>query len=95
MECLVIVRPEGPDGFSASAVGVPEVRAVAATEDEAVRTVSRSLTQWLTSARLVRIEVPVGSSGNAWLDTFGRSAGDPDFEEFLEEVRRARAAEMG
>jgi hypothetical protein len=90
MQYLVIVRPEAPDRYSAQAVGIPEVRAVAATEAEAVEQVRGSLTGWLASAKLVRVEVPGSGAGNPWLESFGRSAGDPDFDDFLQEVQRAR-----
>jgi hypothetical protein len=56
--------------------------------------VSQSLTQWLASAKLVRVDVPVPGSGNPWLDTFGRSADDPDFEEFLKEMKQAGLADV-
>jgi recombinational DNA repair ATPase RecF len=53
-----------------------------------------SLVQWHASAKLVTLDVSVLGTGNPWLDTFGRSADDPDFEEFVEEMQRARAAEL-
>jgi len=40
-----------------------------------------------SSARpLVQLEVPVTAdgAGNPWLDTFGRSAADPDFDALLD-----------
>jgi len=39
------------------------------------------------------LEVPVIESGNSWLDDFGRSADDPDFDEYLREISRAQAAD--
>lgn len=91
MECLVVVRAEGPDQYSARAVAVPEVQAVGRTEAEAIKEVGRSLTKWFHSARLVHVEVPAPVDGNPWLETFGRSADDPDFDDFLAEMQRGRA----
>jgi hypothetical protein len=31
-------------------------------------------------------------NGNPWLDAWGRSADDPDFDEYLAEIEKARAA---
>ena len=31
--------------------------------------------------------------GNPWLEGFGRSAKDPDFEEYLREIQQARSAD--
>lgn len=93
MQYMVIVRSEAPDRYTAQAVSFPEIRAVRATAAEAVEEVRQSLAAWLASAKLVRVEVPSPDSGNPWLDTFGRSAADPDFDEFLGEIQRARLAD--
>jgi hypothetical protein len=88
---LVIVRAEGPDRFTAQAVGIPEVKEVASTEAGAISQLRRSLAAWLATAKLVRVEVPVNGTGNPWLDGFGRSANDPEFAAFLEELQGARS----
>ncbi len=93
MESLVIVRPEAPDHYVAQSLTVPEVRAVAATEAEAVEQVRESLSHLLASGKLVRIDVSIPDSGNPWLQGFGRSADDPDFEEYLREIQQARSAD--
>ena len=87
----VVVCVDGcePD-YIAQAVAVPEVRAVAGSEEEAVEQVRASLTQWLASAKLVSVDVPLPNGRNPWLDSFGRSAQDPDFDEYLQEIQRAR-----
>jgi hypothetical protein len=94
MEYLVIVRAESGDQYAAQPVGIPELRAVAPTEEEAIHQVSASLVQWLASAKLVRVDVPIAGDGNPWLSTFGRSADDPDFDEFTEEMKQARLADL-
>lgn len=92
MQHLVIVRPQA-DRYVAQSLTIPQVQAVAATEAEAVEQLTQSLAAWLASAKLVCIEVPVPNGGNPWLDTFGRSANDPDFAEFLAEVQRGRGTD--
>jgi hypothetical protein len=44
----------------------------------------------LKSGRVVQVSVT--GTGNPWIDFFGRSANDPDFDEYLDEMRRARSA---
>jgi predicted RNase H-like HicB family nuclease len=93
MEYPVIVRAEAVDGYVAQPVGLPELRVTAASEDEAVAGVRQALERWLASAKLVHVSVAIETTGNPWLDAFGRSASDPDFEEYLEALRRARRAD--
>jgi hypothetical protein len=95
MEYPVIVRAEEREGFVAQPIGLPELRVTAASEDEAVAGVREALKRWLASAKVVHVSVAVENSGNPWLDAFGRSASDPDFDEYLEELRRARRADNG
>ena len=90
MEYPVIVRAEDVNGFVAQPIGLPELRVTAASEDEAVAGVRQALERWLASAKLVHVSVAAGKTGNPWLDAFGRSACDPDFDEYLEELHRAR-----
>ncbi len=93
MEYPVIVRAEDAESYVAQPIGLPELRVTAASEAEAVAGVRQALEQWLTSAKLIHVFVAMEQTGNPWLDAFGRSATDPDFDEYLEELRRARLAE--
>jgi hypothetical protein len=93
MDYPVIVRAGDADGYVAQPIGLPELRVTAASEDEAVAAVRQALERWLASAKLVHVSVAMGQTGNPWLDAFGRSASDPDFDEYLEELRRARLAD--
>lgn len=90
MEFPVIVRAEGVEGYVAQPIGLPELRVTAPSEGEAVAGVRQALEQWLASAKVVHVSVGTEQSGNPWLDAFGRSASDPDFEEYLEALQRAR-----
>jgi hypothetical protein len=89
---LVLVRPEPPGQYTAQLVGLPEMRATAATREEAVRQVGHELNQWLASGRLVAIEAP---QENPALKGFGRAdAGDPLEQEFLEDLARFRQEDL-
>ncbi len=89
MQCTVIVRSEARDRFVARPLGLPEFETTAPTEAEAVAEVRRKLGEWVRGVKVVEVMVP---TGNPWLDTAGRSADDPLFDEYLEEVHRYRAA---
>jgi predicted RNase H-like HicB family nuclease len=93
MEYSVVVRPEAENKYVAQALAIPEIKAEAATEAEAVEQVSQALQQWLASAKVVQVSVPAPQNHNPWLEAFGRSADDPDFEDFVEELKRARSEE--
>jgi hypothetical protein len=95
VEQFVLVCPQGPDRFTAHAVAFPECRAEGKTEAEAVEQVRQSLMACLMSGKLVRVDIPVSGTGNPWLDSFGRSADDPTFGAYLEELQKARAGDTG
>ena len=61
-----------------------------ATEAEAIAQVTEALGHWLAAAKVIHVTVPGEAPDNPWLDAFGRSATDPDFPEFLEELQRLR-----
>jgi hypothetical protein len=90
----VIVRAESPDRFTAEPLGLPELKAAAKTEAEAIERATLAIGQWLATAKVIQVSVPVPEAGNPWLDGFGRSANDPDFGDYLEELNRSRAAEL-
>jgi hypothetical protein len=84
---LVVVRPEPPCQYTAQAVGLPEVRATAASREEAIKQVRDLLNGWLASGQLEAVEV---SGENPLLKWFGHTREDPDFDVYLEEIRRFR-----
>jgi hypothetical protein len=88
MKYPVIVQ-SGPDHeVVAEPLGRPDLGVRGATEAEALEQVERNLGEWLRSAKVVHLEVPGIERGNPWLDHFGRSADDPDFEEYLRDISR-------
>ena len=92
MDYPVIVRSGSPGEFIAEPVGIPHLQAVAASEAEAVEQVENALAEWLSSAKLIHVHVLVPNGDNPWLKFFGRSANDPDFDEFVQEVDSHRAS---
>jgi len=86
MNYPVIIRAESTHQYVAQPLGIPEVKVVAATEAEA-------LVHWLAAAKVVQVAIPGEERGNPWLDAFGRSATDPDFPDFLEELQRLRTTD--
>lgn len=93
MKYPVIIQPGPDDEVLAEPLGRPDLGVSGATEAEALEQVERNLEKWLRSAKVVHLEVPGIEAGNPWLDHFGRSADDPDFDEYLDEVSRARAVD--
>jgi len=93
MNYPVIIRTESAHRYVAQPLGIPEVKVVAATEAEAVAQVTEALAQWLNAAKMVQVAVPGEVRANPWLDTFGRSANDPDFAEFLKGLQRLRTTD--
>lgn len=90
MHYPVIVRAESEHRYVARPVGLPEIEAEAATEKAAIEAVRRKLTNWLGTAKLVQVDVPEAATANPWLDFFGSSADDPDWEEYQAELTRIR-----
>jgi predicted RNase H-like HicB family nuclease len=90
MNYPVIIRVESAHQYVAQPLGIPEVKVVAATEAEAIAQVTEALGHWLAAAKVIHVTIPGKETGNPWLDAFGRSATDPDFPEFLEELQRLR-----
>src|SRR5215510_3343843 len=92
MNYPVIIRAESAHQYVAQPLGIPEVKVVAATEAEAIAQVTEAFGHWLAAAKVIHVTIPGKEPDNPWLDSFGRSATDPDFPEFLEELQRLRTA---
>jgi hypothetical protein len=89
---LVMVRAEPEGQYTAEAVGLPEIRATAATRAEAVQQVRQVLVEWLQSGQLVQVEV---FQGNSWPQQFQHTdPNDPLEKEFLEDLARFRQEDL-
>ncbi len=93
MDHLVVVRPEPRGQYTARVVHYPEVRAVAATEDEAVEQVKRALEEWLAGARFAFVKVPTPPLPP--LSPVQRiDPNDPLEQEYLAELARMRREDL-
>ncbi|SRR5260370_15385639 len=84
---LVLVRTEPPGQITAQLVGLPELRATAATREEALRQVRQLLGEWLASGRLAALEM---RNENPWRTFAGWAKGDPEYSQFLDAMQRCR-----
>lgn len=85
----VIVRPEPEGRFTAVAVGAPEIRAEAETIESALDKVRAILAAWEGTLFWVPV-FPTGSGSHPALPWIGHAKNDPDFEVYLDEIRRNR-----
>lgn len=88
----VIVRSLA-DRYVAEPLGKPELQAEGVTEAEAIERVHKLLEHWLGSAKVVEVDVPTAADSNPWLQFFGRSADDPDYPDYVDEIGSIRAGD--
>jgi len=92
MQYPIVIRSKAVDRYVAEPLGLEELRVEAPTETAALEKLRRAWKGWLGSAaKLVQLDLPGASDENPWLESFGRSADDPLFDDFLEEMAKARA----
>jgi hypothetical protein len=85
--CLVQVRSEATGLFTASLVGQSEFSATAPTREEAVDLLRKILRQRFDDGSLVLIDV---SRDNPLMQWFGHAKDDPNFDDYLNEIRKFR-----
>lgn len=90
MKQLIAIIPHDLGGYKAQVVGIPDISAVADTEEQALERVRDQITEWLKSARLVTLEVSAAAPDNPLLRFAGQAKDDPDFALYLEEIQRYR-----
>jgi hypothetical protein len=89
---LVFVRPEPPGQYTAQMVGLPEIRATAATREEAIERVRDALQKEVAAGNLVPIQVPQENPLHQW---FGRAdPNDPNEQAYLKELARFRQEDL-
>jgi hypothetical protein len=88
----VIGRTEPSGQFTVQVVGVPELRATAATRAEAIEQIRTILSNWLASGQLMSIDVPCP---NPLLHFAGHlDPNDPAEQEFVEELAQRRQEDL-
>ncbi len=85
--CLVRIRPEPEGQFTAELVGLADLHATTATREEALERLRALLLEQLISGSLVCMDIP---QENPLMSRFGSARDDPDFEEYLDEIRKYR-----
>jgi hypothetical protein len=85
--CLVEVRDEPGGQVTAQILGVSDLQATAPKREQALDDLRALLRQRLDSGALVSIEV---SQENPLMRWFGHAKDDPDFEDYLQEIRKYR-----
>ncbi|MHB1422953.1 MAG: type II toxin-antitoxin system HicB family antitoxin [Gemmataceae bacterium] len=87
----VVVRPEPSGQFTAQVMGLPEVRATAASRSEALQQIGAVLAQWIASGNLTPLAVPRGDLPRDWP---GHDPADPMEQEFLADLERFRREDL-
>jgi hypothetical protein len=85
--CLVQIRAEPNGLFTARLVGQSEFAATAPTREKAVDYLRAMIQQQLHEGSLMWIDVP---RENPVMSRFGYLKDDPDFEAYLEDIRKFR-----
>jgi hypothetical protein len=84
---LIQVAESSPGRITAEVVGLNDVKATAASKDEAIAEIKQLLKEKLRTGEL--ISVPLHDEHPA-LKWFGHAKDDPDKDAYLEEIRRYR-----
>jgi predicted RNase H-like HicB family nuclease len=87
---LIAVRPDPQGRYTAQVVGLPEVRTVADTEEEALKQARDKLAEWLATIRLFEVHVSPSHGVDPASEYAGHAKDDPLFDEYLEEIARFR-----
>ncbi len=92
MTYSILVEESGRHGFQATALGMPECRAVAKTREQALARLRAALAERLSKAEIVEVEIPQQSSQteHSWKRFAGMFEDEPLFDEVLEEIEAHR-----
>ncbi len=89
---LVLIDAEPSGQYTARAVGLPEIRASAATREEAIEQVRSALQQSLAAGHLVPVQVSQANPQQQPLSC--ADPNDPLEKEFLDDLRRFREEDL-
>jgi hypothetical protein len=88
--CLVRISSDQDGQVTAELLGDPDIQATAATQEEAVNQLRVLLQQQVNLGSLVAVEIPQQDPLVKWA---GYAKDDPDFDLYLEEIRKFREEE--
>ena len=95
MQYQVFIQNPGDRLFTASVVGLPNMKSIGTTEEEAIVILKGLLTDQFKSGKFVTIDVDapgdsVKKETDPWLSNIGIFQDDPTFDDFLDEVKSYR-----
>ncbi|HTU21057.1 MAG TPA: hypothetical protein VMG10_23595 [Gemmataceae bacterium] len=89
----VAVRPEAAGQFTAQVVGIAELRATAASREEAIEQVRVCILEWIATGQLVPVEVL--PKEHPVLRFYGwKDPNDPEEQVYLQELARLKAEDL-
>ena len=96
MQYQVFIQNPADRQFTASVVGLPNVKSNGTTEEEAIISLKGLLMDQFKSGKFVTIDVDVSDEGakketDPWLNNIGIFQDDPTFDDFLAEVKTYRS----
>ena len=89
MQIEVLIEPNLPQGFRATAPTHPDVTADGPTEDAAIQMLSERLSDRLKQARMVTVEIPV-KADKPWMAAAGCLKDEPDLEAYQDAILEYR-----
>lgn len=95
MQFTVILRPQPDGSFQAFVPAIPGIVASGATREEALTAVQCAIKHALAGAEVANVDVLLDGETvrNPWLETAGMFADDETWDQFIAEMRAARARE--
>ena len=89
MQIAVLIEPNRPKGFRATAPTHPDVSAEGSTEAAAVQLLSDRLSDRLKEARMVTVEIPV-KTDKPWMAAAGCLKDEPELDAYWEAILEYR-----
>ena len=89
MQIAVLIEPNRPKGFRATAPTHPDISAEGSTADAAVQMLSERLSDRLKEARMVTVEIPV-KSDKPWMAAAGCLKDEPELDAYWEAILEYR-----
>ena len=90
MKYPIILKSKSNGYYEAEPLGIPELRFVGNSEADTLQKLMLALKEWFTSSKIVQINIPEIQESNPWLKACGRSSDDPDFDDFIKEIKYMR-----
>jgi len=90
MQYPIILKSKSSSYYEAEPLGIPELRFIGNSEEDALQKLMFALKEWFKSSKIVQIKIPGIKESNPWLNACGRSSDDPDFDDFIKEIKCMR-----